>query len=358
MAVSEIWAATDRAHDGCRREARHPTDDKRADIFDTEHVAAGLFKFVRNRNMPNDFSASRNLAVSITRTASMQADHTIRFLVDRDRAADAYRAYGYFRWVDDCLDRGVWDKIECPHFIDRQSMIVDRVYRGGSVPDPTSEEQMVIDLIHSDRAANSGLQSYIRNMLAVMAFDAERRGRLISDKELTDYTQHLAVAVTDALHYFIGNHDASPQCEARYSAATGAHIMHMLRDTLEDTASGYYNIPREYLESHAITPHDITSEAYRAWIGDRVELAQHCFAAGRQYLMQVENLRCRIAGFAYIARFEGALQRLRRADYLIKSDSNDHISLMAGLRLTWSILTLSLKHRRIQSKSAVVSANG
>ncbi len=45
-------------------------------------------------------------AESITRSASKQTYYTIGFLVDRERVADAYRAYAYFRWVDDTLDEG------------------------------------------------------------------------------------------------------------------------------------------------------------------------------------------------------------------------------------------------------------
>lgn len=311
-----------------------------------------------DKNMSNGITTSRNLAVTITRTASKQADFTIRFLVDRDRTANAYRAYGYFRWVDDQLDQGKLDRSACLRFIDRQATIIDRIYCGSSLPNPTLEECLLIDLIHSDRDADSGLQSYIRNMLAVMAFDAERRGRLISDKELTDYTRHLAVAVTNALHYFIGHHAFSPQGETRHLAAAGAHIIHMLRDTIEDTANGYYNIPGEYLELHAITPHDIASEAYRAWVRDRVEQAQHCLAAGRRYLEQVQNLRCRVAGCAYIARFEGVLQMLRRDDYLIKPDYAGHLRFTSGLRTIGSTLRQSLKVRRIQSESVAVATNG
>jgi len=51
---------------------------------------------------------------------------------------------------------------------------------------------LVVDLIRSDRAENSGLRTYIDQMMAVMAFDAERRGRLISQEELTAYTRSLA----------------------------------------------------------------------------------------------------------------------------------------------------------------------
>ena len=44
------------------------------------------------------------LAASITKAASQQTYYTIRFLADRELVPDAYRAYAYFRWVDDALD--------------------------------------------------------------------------------------------------------------------------------------------------------------------------------------------------------------------------------------------------------------
>ena len=52
----------------------------------------------------NTIKTQQNLAASITRAASKQTYYTVRFLVDRGRVADAYRAYAYFRWVDDTLD--------------------------------------------------------------------------------------------------------------------------------------------------------------------------------------------------------------------------------------------------------------
>lgn len=38
-----------------------------------------------------------DLSAAITQTASKQTYYTIRFLMDRDRVKDAYRAYAYFR---------------------------------------------------------------------------------------------------------------------------------------------------------------------------------------------------------------------------------------------------------------------
>ena len=122
-------------------------------------------------------------------------------------------------------------------------------------------------------------------MMAVMAFDADRRGRLISQSELADYTCWLAKAVTDALFYFIDGGRATPNHPARYLAASGAHVAHMLRDALDDAGAGYYNIPREVLAAEKISPLDICSEAYRTWVAARVRLAREYFAAGKDNIM-------------------------------------------------------------------------
>jgi hypothetical protein len=307
--------------------------------------------------MHKDFTFSQALAASITRAASKQTYYTVRFLVDRDRVPDAYQAYAYFRWVDDRLDQGVTEQSERIAFVGRQRALMDRCYQGEWPLDPAVEERMLVDLIRRDPEKSSGLQSYIRNMMAVMAFDAERKGRLISQEELAGYTQCLAAAVTEALHYFIGNGHPSPRSEARYLAATAAHITHMLRDTLEDNAAGYFNISREFLASHAIASQAVASDAYRMWVHSRVRLARDYFKAGRIYLAQVENLRCRIAGYAYIARFEGVLDAIEREDYRLRSDYRERKSLGAGLRMTWLALSLALSRRRPQSVSRALMAH-
>ncbi len=139
---------------------------------------------------------------------------------------------------------------------------------------------------------------------------------------------------------------AAPHSEARYLAATGAHIAHMLRDTLDDAAAGYFNVPRDLLEAHAITPQDVGSDAYRAWVRSRVQMARACFEAGKGYLSQVENLRCRIAGYAYIARFAGVLDAIERDGYRLRSAYPECKSLRSGIASGWSLLSLALKPRR------------
>ncbi len=297
-----------------------------------------------------------SLAASITRAASQQTYYTVRLLVDRDLVPDAYRAYGYFRWVDDRLDQGGMERSERIAFAERQRALVDRCYRGEEPRHLTDEEYLLVDLIRGDRAKNSGLQAYIRNMMAVMALDADRQGRLISYEELTRYTRSLATAVTEALHYFIGHRCESPHNEARYLAATAAHITHMLRDTLDDAGAGYFNIPREYLESHGIDPRDVWSDPYRMWVQGRVQLARAYFKAGRGYLAQVANPRCRLAGYAYIARFDGVLEAIERDGYRLRAAYPECKSPGAGMRMIWSALSLALNRRRSADFSRALPA--
>jgi phytoene/squalene synthetase len=205
---------------------------------------------------------------------------------------------------------------------------------------------MLAGLLRGDKLDHGSLQSYIRNMMAVMDFDARRRGRLISQEELTTYTRWLATAVTDALHHFIGHRCFSPQIENRHLAATGAHIAHMLRDTLDDLQVGYFNIPREVLEKHKITAWDVQEESYRVWVKERVDLARSCFKAGREYLSRVENLRCRIAGYTYIGRFEPVLDAIERDEYVLRSDYSECKSLKTGWKICLSALFQSRHDRR------------
>ena len=279
------------------------------------------------------------LAVAITKAASKQTYYTIRLFVDRGRVEDAYRAYGYFRWVDDVLDEETGSTPEKIAFVNRQKSLLEACYRG-DIPDELSvEEWMLADLVRNDTEKNSGLQSYLRNMMAVMVFDAERRGMVISQAELSRYSQSLAVAVTEALYYFIGHDNPSPNHEARYLAVNAAHVTHMLRDALEDTEVGYFNIPSEYLQAHNLSPRDVESWAYRDWVRQRVELARTYFKAGQEATAQVVNWRCRLAGYAYTARFQWMLRAIERDKFHLRSEYSERKSLRAGLWMGWSTLT-------------------
>jgi phytoene/squalene synthetase len=294
--------------------------------------------------MDAKLNTSQTLAAAITKVASKQTYYTIRLFVDRERVDDAYRAYGYFRWVDDVLDAEVpvgedtgisSEKIA---FVNRQKSLLEACYRGQVPDDVCVEEWMLVDLVRHDTEKNSGLKSYLRNMMDVMIFDAHRRGRIISQAELSEYSRMLATAVTEALYYFIGHDNLTPYHDSRYLAVTAAHITHMLRDAIEDAEAGYFNVSREYLQTHGIAPQEVESWAYRAWVCQRVELAHMYFKAGRECTAKVKSLRCRLAGYAYTARFEWMLRTIERDNYCLRAEYPERKSLWAGLWIGWMTL--------------------
>jgi phytoene/squalene synthetase len=298
-------------------------------------------------------------ASTITKAASKQTYYTIRFLVDRARVEDAYRAYGYFRWVDDVLDAAsgsgpVLSDVEASErkaFLERQKSLLETCMRGQVPRDVNIQENMLVELVQSDREKNSGLGAYLRNMMLVMDFDLRRRGSLISQVELNQYTRWLAIAVTEALHYFIGHNAFAPRDRTRYLAVSAAHITHMLRDTYDDLRAGYYNIPRAVLEANQIGPQDVQNEAYRAWVKSRVRLARAYFAAGRAYLSRVQNPRCRLAGFAYTARFEWVLDTVESEGYCLRPQYNERKRIGTGLRMSWLALSSLINVRGLGTVS-------
>ena len=293
-------------------------------------------------------------ASSITKAASKQTYYTIRFLVDRDRVQAAYRAYGYFRWVDDLLDAGSTSGPERITFLARQESLLEKCYRGEIPGDVSLQEKMLVELVQGDPEKNSGLQLYLRNMMQVMDFDTRRRGGLISQTELNEYTRWLATAVTEAIHYFIGHDGFAPHDETRYLAVSAAHITHMLRDTFEDGQVGYINVPRELLEANHIRPQDILSGAYRDWVKGRVQLARDYFKAGKNYFARVQNPRCRLACFAYIARFEWLLDTIEREGYRLRPQYNEKRRVSTGLRMSWLTLSSLVKLRGAGSRPQTI----
>lgn len=262
-----------------------------------------------------------HLASSITYKSSRQSFYTVLLFVDQGLKIDAFKAYAYFRWLDDQLDKESISTSERMAIVKRENALIDQCYgvEGGSPPHNLCEEEyLLVDLIRGDYGKANGIKLYIRNLMAVMKFDAERRGSLITQQQLSLYEKWLATAVTEALHFFIGHNGSSPQDETRYLAATGAHITHMLRDTHEDIAAGYFNIPSEVLQQFEITPFDTTSEGYRQFVKNQVALARQYFAIGRRYLAKVQNLRCRLAGFSYISCFTPILNTIEQDGWLLR----------------------------------------
>jgi phytoene/squalene synthetase len=278
------------------------------------------------------------LARAVTRTASTQTYLTIRFLVEPQRRDAAFCAYAYFRWVDDVLDGHEDEPPETTRtarisFLERQKALVESCLQGETPAGVNGHEALLIDLLRSPAATTDELRTYVEQMMRVMEFDARRRGRVVSAADLDQYTGWLAMAVTEAMHYFLGGATYQPHDEARYSAVTGAHILHMLRDTYADLGAGYVNIPREVLDANAIGPTDVTADAYREWVRDRSQLARTYLDIGRAYFRRIESWRHRLAGLAYIARFEWLVDRLETEGYVVRPSYDRRANLAVGLKV-------------------------
>jgi len=289
-------------------------------------------------------NATSELARSITKAGSKQAFYTGRLVIDRDLVDDYYRAYAYFRWADDIIDSPAYTKEERIAFVKRQKELIDDLYNGARPTGLTSEEEILADLIHHDRGERSGLQSFIRNMFAIIEFDAYRKGGSIDQEELDWYSECLARSVTDGMQYFIGNGRSYPDGTNRYSAARGAHIAHLLRDTILDTSDGFVNVPDAYLETYKINAEDVESEPYRSWVQRRVKEARNYLSEGKRYLDALDVLRCKLAGFWYCARFEAVLDTIEHDDYHLRLEYKERQKLSTWFKISWLAVQITLRH--------------
>lgn len=292
----------------------------------------------------NNDKKSAALARSITKSGSIQTYYTARLMVDKDLVDDFFRAYAYFRWIDDEIDVSLRSNDERTTFITNQRELIDNLYKKKEISELTDEEEMLRDLVNNDRGEDSGLQSFIRNMFAIIEFDAHRNDRLISRDELDWYVNTLGKSVTDGLLFFIGNWNAYPESENRYLAGIAAHISHLLRDMHKDIADGFINIPKEYLELHRINYEDMGNPAYRAWVEERVELARGYFIKGKQYLNGINNLRCKIVGHWYCARFEVVLDTIEQDEYILRKEYHERRRVSTWLKIVWLAVYLSIYH--------------
>jgi phytoene/squalene synthetase len=288
--------------------------------------------------------STARLARSITWASSKQSYLTARLLADHDLADDCLRAYAYFRWADDIIDITYQSSEDRTAFIVRQQALIESLYRGERPAGRCPEEEMLADLIAHDRGPESGLRSFIRNFMAVIAFDAARSGHPVSRRELTTYTTCLATAVMDGLLYFIGNGHPYPRLPERTLAVIGAHITHMLRDTLEDLPRGIVNIPAEDIAAYDLNPEDTHNEAFRRWTRTQVEEARHCFREGMRYIDSLDVLRAKLAGTWYCARFERVLNAIECDGYRLRREYPERHCLAAWLEMIGLGIAVTLNY--------------
>lgn len=258
------------------------------------------------------------LARKIVRKSSMQTYLTIGILADRQIKDLAYCAYAYFRWLDDKIDVGLKTTKGRNNFLDKQKKLINLAYKGIFSKTKNLEENMVIELIKSDTSTDSKLKSYITNFLSIIEFDAKRKGKVVTRRNLDWYSKTIGVAVTDCIIHFIDNKSGSMNHKDMYKAATAAHIVHTLRDMSDDIQEGFYNVPREYIVKHKLKLNKCTSPDLAEWVKDRVYTADNMFNLGIKYLYQSPPSRRRFAALLYCYRFLPLLSDIKYDKYILK----------------------------------------
>jgi phytoene/squalene synthetase len=300
--------------------------------------------------MPTN-TASATLAEMITRSASKQSYLTIKALVPQERRIAAFRAYAYYRWVDDLLDGEDLNHAQRSEFLASQGRLLSDCLSNHPPRDLCAEEFLLVELTQGNLKGDPGLEMYLRDMMDVMAFDVTRRGRRIDSSQLSWYSRRLATAVTEAVYTFMGDWCGAPRIVERYLAADAAHIVHMLRDMHEDLDTGYINIPIEVIPGERVDAKMLKQESVKRWVQDRVELARQYFKRGDEYLRTIKNPRCRMAGAWYATRFTGVLDAIEREDYLLRRDYSDCKNNGLMLRMLWGGMKAALPIPSLPSKS-------
>lgn len=283
-------------------------------------------------------------ARSITWKASRQAYLTARLFVDRRKVNDFYLAFAYFRWLDDVVDDPKVDEEKRLTFIQQQVDMVAGLFEDQEPEHPSQYEAMIIEFVRSGKGTSKRLKPFVDEMLATIEFDARRRGRLISERELDEYCVRLAASVVDGLQYFIGSKYDYPEDADRLTAATGAQIAHLLQDTYQDLEDGIVNIPRESLEQHGLKPEDIDAPRYREWVQGRVATANEYFRNGKAYFDKLAVLRLRMAGLWYCTRFTSILNAIERDGYLLRPEYIEQRSIKVWLKLFWTACAATVHH--------------
>lgn len=283
------------------------------------------------------------LARAITKHSSRQTYYTIKLLVDKPLVADCYKAYAYFRWADDQVDEPEISKKTYTDFVTRQTKIITAAYKHEPLPPLLPQEKMVVELIKADTQTNSKLKSFITNFWAIIQFDAQRKGTVVSQKQLHWYSQTLGKAVTDGILYFIGNKTEYPRAKNQYDAAIAAHLIHMLRDYREDVTAGYVNIPQEYLIKNQITATDWQHPLFKAWVKNQLVFARTLMESGKHYIESLPGFKCQLAAMWYCARFERLLPQIEGDHYILRDYYRRGGILTYSLRFGWLTVRLLLQ---------------
>jgi phytoene/squalene synthetase len=284
------------------------------------------------------------LARRMTWRGSKQSFLVGQFLVDRKLRNDFFRAYAYFRWIDDMIDEVIPTRRGRIEFIDRQSELIRSIYSNQEIKIENEEEEILLDLIKNDKSTHNGLKSFIEKMFSIIEFDTLRKDSVIREEELDLYNKMLGISVVDGLQYFIGHQHLYSASANRYEAAIAAHKTHLLRDMKKDFKNGFYNIPLEIIGKDHSLDLDILQYIHRDWIKEQVEEARQGFQIGKQYIENMQVLRCKIAAILYSFRFKIILDKIEKDGFILREKYYEFRKPITWIKMIFSTSEMIMKH--------------
>ena len=75
-------------------------------------------------------------------------------------------------------------------------------------------------------------------------------------------------------------------------------------------------------------------------------MARRYLKAGQGYLRQVRSLRCRVAGYLYMGRFETILDAIEQDGYHLRAAYPECKTTRAGLGMAWSMFSRAFRGRQ------------
>jgi phytoene/squalene synthetase len=294
------------------------------------------------------------LAKERAKTENSAAFYLARLLYDRGTLPLFCLGYAYFRWVDDFIDDPMHSERSCRAFITCQQKLIDAAYQGEIWSTDRIEEQMVQYLVEVD--FQERLKPYIQDMLAALVWDTRRRGQFSDRSALQAYSLALGRAYTNALQAFVTQSHVYPDAPGRYAAGTAAHLVHLLRDFVQDWEAGYYNISRQEMAEFGLdaAPFDFEGEAFRNWVRVVAQRARGLFRDGQRYLDSLQVYRCKLLGYLYCVRYEILLDQIEHQGYRIAEGAKTPGRLLLAQSFK-TLLNVSLQHflqRRISRRES------
>lgn len=194
--------------------------------------------------------------------------------------------YAYFRWFDDIVDSLKLRPEESRFVIERQKRFLTQLYSQDFPEELSTEELFLAHLAKFDKTHGKNIRRDLKTLIGCLEFDADRRGRIISSKELERYVDDNVISYVN-ISAAILNIKSSLK-EGLIDISRAGFVMDYIFDLREDMALGYINIPAEDIEKYRIELDDVKnhvlehakfpmefkrldSDALRAWVWDKME---------------------------------------------------------------------------------------